>query len=165
MDPAGATELKPLVDEVPLRVEDLDPVVLTICNKQPPPRVELEAVDLVELARSHPLPTPRLDELAIPVELHDPRVSGLPTPAAVSIRHVDITVGSDRDLGRGIELVVTGSGYARRTQRHDELAARIELQHLVATTRCGSVVGDPDVAVTVDRDLVRTDDRPTTEAL
>src|SRR3989304_6083348 len=70
VDPARPAELTPLLEEPPVAVENLDPVVAPIGDEQPSLRVEREAVRLIELPRTGALPA----ELAkvLSVFVHQP---------------------------------------------------------------------------------------------
>src|SRR4051812_18272768 len=67
---ARPAELMPLIEEVPLLVEDLDTVVAAVTEKEPTARIHRQRVRTVYLARARSLLAPRLDELAVLVELH-----------------------------------------------------------------------------------------------
>ena len=59
-DAARPAELRPLVDELAVLIEDLDPVVVAIADEQPAARIDRERVRLIELARGpcRACPTP-----------------------------------------------------------------------------------------------------------
>ena len=83
----------------------------------------------------------------------------------MSVRNEDVAVRSDCDFGRLIELVEARSGNARLAERHQELSFRTELQHLLALSGYGSVVGDPNVTVFVHGDFVGAHDHALSETL
>ena len=73
-DAARPAELRPLVDELAVLVEDLDAVVAAVADEQAALRVERERVRLVELARRRCRTCPNvLMQLAGLVELENPR--------------------------------------------------------------------------------------------
>ena len=162
---ARPAELEPLRDKLAVLIEDLDSVVLAIADKQPSSRIEGNRVDDIEFTRSHAFTAPGLDELSILVELHDASVASGCTATAVSVRNEDVAVRSDCDFGRLIELVEARSGNARLAERHQELSFRTELQHLLALSGYGSVVGDPNVTVFVHGDFVGAHDHALSETL
>ena len=64
--------MAPLVHEVHVLVEDLHPVVRSICDEQAALRIERQAVRADELAWSGPMLAKRLDELAVAREEDQP---------------------------------------------------------------------------------------------
>src|SRR5262245_4469974 len=66
---ARPAELEPLVEIVAVLIEDLDAVVLPVGDEQPAALVHRERVRDVDLARTRALRPPRLDELAVPVDI------------------------------------------------------------------------------------------------
>src|SRR6267378_2065686 len=84
VDAARAAELRPLVDEVAVLIEDLDAVVAAVAKEQPAARVHRQRVRAVDLAGCAALLAPGLDELAGLVELDD---AGIGVAA--------VTVGND----------------------------------------------------------------------
>src|SRR5262245_51351203 len=59
---ARASELRPFVEERAVLIEDLDPVVVAIADKQPSARIERDRVRYVELAPGRAGFAPGLDE-------------------------------------------------------------------------------------------------------
>src|SRR4029450_9192031 len=90
---AGPAELKPLSDELAVLVEDLNAVVLSIADDKASPRIDGQRVNDVELARTHTLPAPGLDELAVLVEFHDARVADGCAAARVAVADGEIELG------------------------------------------------------------------------
>src|SRR5262245_58582512 len=88
-DAARTSPLLPLRDELPVLIKYLDPAVAAIGDKESPLRVQHESVRCIEFAGSGSLRAPRLDELALLVELDDARVA----VAAMTIGHEDAAVG------------------------------------------------------------------------
>src|SRR5205823_14404705 len=89
---------------------------------------------------------------------------------AVTIGDEDVSVGSDRDIAGGVEVIGAAAGYSWRTQCHQYFSVRAELDDLLTAlvTLRGPVggyrVGDPDVAVRVDIESVRPDEHPAAKA-
>ena len=158
---ARPAELSPLRQEHPVLVEDLNPAVPAVGDKQPAVRVHREIVWRVELTRAGPLLSPRLDELPVFRELHDARVR----LAAVAVGDEDVAVRSDQDVGRLIERIGTVAGDSRLAQRHQDLAIGAELEHLVTLHSPGIAVGHPHVALPVHMNAVRADEHPRAKAL
>src|SRR5262249_27449925 len=127
VDAARPTELEPLRDELAVLIENLDAIVLAITDEQPSSRIEDERVRNIEFARAHAFPAPRLDELSVLVELHDSGIAGCRPSSAVSIRDENVAVGSNRDIGRSIELVEAGSRNTGLAEFHQEFSFRAEL--------------------------------------
>src|SRR5882757_8547506 len=107
-DAARPAELRPLVDEVAVLVEDLDAVVAAVAEKQPSLRIHRERMRTVHLAGACALLAPGLDEGAVFGKLHDPRVG----VAAVSVGDEDIAIWCDQDRGRRVEFIGTVAGLA-----------------------------------------------------
>src|SRR5205085_1418047 len=72
---ARAAELPPLIDEVPILIEDLNPAVLTVRHEQSPARIDRDPVRRIEFAGAASLLAPRLHELTVLGELYDSRVA------------------------------------------------------------------------------------------
>src|SRR5712692_7918446 len=109
-------------------IEDLEPHVVAIGDKQAAPGVERQAVGNVELPGGRALLSPRLDELPVLVELDDAGVA----VAAVAVGDEDVAVGIGDDVGRLIERVRTIAGNASLPQRQQHLAVGTELEHLMS---------------------------------
>ena len=90
--PARAAELEPLGDELPVLIEDLNAVVLTIADEHASARIDGERVRDIELARAHAFLAPRLEELSVLVELHDARVADRQAAAGVAVGDEDVAV-------------------------------------------------------------------------
>ena len=60
VDAARPAELRPLLDELAVLIEDLDAVVAAVADEQAAPRIHRERVRLIELARpgARACPTP-----------------------------------------------------------------------------------------------------------
>ena len=160
-----AAKLEPLSDKLPVLIENLDPVVLAITDKQPPLRVERNGVRHIELARSHAFSSPRLDELSIFIEFHDSGVARRSASSAVSISDEDVAVRSDRNFGRLVEFIEIRSGNTRLAQRRQETSVRAELQDLLPFAPGRAVVGNPYIAVSIHGDFMRADDHTPAKAL
>src|SRR5262249_24301896 len=114
--------LLPLVQILPILIEDLDAVVLAVANIDPTAGVEHDGMGKIELACAGSLFAPGLEVLAFPGELHDARV-------AVAIRDVDLAGRAHGHVGRLVELVRAGAGFILLAQREKNLALRVELDH------------------------------------
>ena len=64
-NPARPAELRLLLDEASLLIEDLDAIVVSVSDEQPPFGIERQTVRRVELAGSNPFLSPALDEFSI----------------------------------------------------------------------------------------------------
>src|SRR5262249_17378353 len=122
----------------------------------------------IELAWPRPFLSPRLDELPVLRELHDPRVR-IP---AVSVRDEDVAIGGGDDVGRLIEGVRAVAGDSNFAERQQDLSIRAELDDdMSLPDRCFSrwarrdSVSHPDVSVSVHMDAVREYEHPLAEAL
>ena len=104
----------------------------------------------IELARPHSLLAPRLDEFPVPVELDDARVADREAAAGVSVGHEDVAVRRDRRFGRRIKFVRSRSRNTFLSERHQHAPVLIHFEDLMA-----AVVGDPEVAGIIHRQLVR----------
>src|SRR5215208_37086 len=65
IDSARAAELRPLVEEFAVLIENLDAIILPIADEQPPLRIDGDRVGNIEFSRSRTLLAPGLDELAV----------------------------------------------------------------------------------------------------
>src|SRR5262245_1635098 len=145
-DSARPTELLPLREKFAFLVEDLDAAVAAVADKHPPCGIDRNSVKFSELPWGRPLPSPRLDKLAVLRKLDDPRV-GI---AAMSIGHENIAARRSNN-GRGpIECVLAVSRHARFSKGQQNLSIRTELDNLVAFAVFSVGVGYPHVAVPID---------------
>src|SRR3954462_8950280 len=87
---ARPPELTPLVEEPALLIENLNPVVFAIADKQTARRIDRDRVRLAELAAAGSLSPPFLDEPAVPGEFHD-----------AIVQAVAVTVGDENVAARG----------------------------------------------------------------
>src|SRR5262249_18441425 len=94
-------------------------------------RIHCETMRRIELTGPCSLLTPRLDELAVLIELHNSRV-GI---SAVSVSNEDIAVRSGDHIRRLVECILAVTGDAGFSEREEDLALRTELDHDVALTR------------------------------
>src|SRR5205814_9439066 len=125
-DAARPAELRPLVDEVAVAIENLNAVVVAIAHEQASPRVECERVRLIELARTRAGFSPSFAQGAVLRELQNLRLA-LPVPLGnenFSRRRDDHVVWLEEVLG------IDAS--ARLAEPHQQFAVGAELEHLVA---------------------------------
>ena len=138
---------------VQIVVEHDDALIAAIGDIDHPFRVNRDRVRRAELQGTVAARTNGLDEAAVLVELHDPRV-------AVAIGHEDVALRIEADVGLSMERVWPVGAWvlaAPRRQRqliewigalakdHQELAVGAELLNDV-----GALVDGPDVVVLVD---------------
>ena len=85
----------------------------------------------------------------------------------MTVGHEDLAVRCDDDVGWAVEGVGACAQHARLAERQQDLAVRIELDHLVPFAWCrhGAVVGDPDVALAIDVHAVRDGEQSRSERL
>src|SRR5580704_18476653 len=114
----------------------------------------------VDLARPRALFPPGLDELAVLVEFDDAGIG----VAAMPVADKDIAIGRDQHRRRRVELVRTAAGDALLAERHQHLAVRAELEDLVALAVLALAVGDPDIALRIDKNAVREHEHAGAEA-
>src|SRR2546426_2483063 len=165
---ARPAELLPFFEKFSVLVEDLDPIVAPIANKQPAAGIHGQGVRRIELAWGVALLAPRFNELAILRELQNTCVR-IP---AMAVRDKDIAIWCDQDGGRLIERVGTITGDSCLAERHQDLAVRAELENLVTLSVSPGIlpvgsfsVRHPDVSFPVHMDPMRTDEHPRTKAL
>src|ERR1700756_1033758 len=151
MHAARPAELRPLVDELSVLVEDLDAVVVAVAHEQAPARIHGERMRRIELARRRALLAPGLDELAVLGEFDDTGVG----VAAMSIADENVAIGRDQDGGRRVEGVGAAARRSCFAERKQHSSIGAELEDLVALALLALGVGDPDAAVAVDEDAVR----------
>src|SRR5260370_23376551 len=106
---------------------------------------------------------PGLDELSVLIEFHDAGVGRGGT--AVAVGYEDVAVGSDGNLRRLIKRVCTGSSHTGFAECEQKLAIRVEFENLLASAVFQAIIGDPQVALFVDDDLVRAHEHPMTKSL
>ena len=85
----------------------------------------------------------------------------------MTVGHEDIAVRGDDNVGWAVEGVGACAQDAWLAERQQDLAVRIELDHLVPFAWCrrDAVVGDPDVALAIDVHAVRDGEQPRSERL
>src|SRR5436309_16100175 len=83
----------------------------------------------------------------------------------MSVGDEDITTGSNQNIGRLIERVLTVAGNYGLPQSHQDLPLRTELENLVALSVLSLGIGDPHISCLVHEDTVRKDEQPRAEAL
>src|SRR5216684_3796734 len=125
VDAARTAELRPLVDEIAVLIEDLDTVVAAVAKEQPAARIHRQRVRAVDLAGRAALLAPGLDELAGLVELDDAGVG----VAAVAVGNENVAIGRDQRRGGRVEFVRTAARNAGLAERQQHLAVGAELEH------------------------------------
>src|SRR4030095_4446872 len=108
VETADTTELFPLFEKPALLVEDLDPHVSAVGDKQAPAGVERQGVRLPNLAGRRAQLAPRLDELPVFRELHDARDRiwrGLRVLTAMSVRDEDVALRRGEGMSRLVQVV------------------------------------------------------------
>src|SRR5712692_8100948 len=96
-DPTGP---RPLAQELPGGVENLDPLVVAIGDVNPALRVGHQVVGQSELAGTLSSAAPFQQIFPVTRVLHHPG-------AAVPVADVDIAIGGEGDVGRQIEVAAT----------------------------------------------------------
>src|SRR5262249_37238776 len=122
---ARTAELLPLCNKFAVLVEDLNPVVVAIADKQASLRVHRHRVRLIELARTGAQLAPGLNQLAGFRKFEDAVISG-----AVSLRYEDDAVGRNQNIIRLVEIVGLGRA-SRFTERHQKLSFGTEFVDLI----------------------------------
>src|SRR5262245_5047884 len=157
-NPARTAELSPFFEEFSVLVENLDAIIIPIADEEPAFRIQSDGVRRVELAWARSFLTPRLDELPVLREFHDPSVR-IP---AMSVRDEDVAIGRGDDIRWLIESVRPVAGDSSLAERHQDLSARTELDDDVASPgrplgrgAGWDSVGHPDVSISVHIDAVR----------
>src|SRR5450755_3336188 len=105
-----------------------------------------------ELPRAAAMPAPLLDELAVLVELDHASVA---LAFLMSVGDKDVSCGRDDDcigLMQGVRTVARHPWFPKRSQ---QLAAAVELQHVIPNALSDVTVGDPQVIGLVDKKAVR----------
>ena len=166
--PLGIAELVPLGDELAGLIEDLQPGIAAIGDKDPASLVHADAVRGPELTRSVASRAPLRDELPLFRVLDDAVVGTV----AVGDEHLTGGIGHDTRRRSEMDLVVAGD--SRFAQRHQHLAIRAELADDVPGFDAGfrrggdrrfrRRVGHPDVGLSIDVHAVRPDEHPAAKA-
>src|SRR5204863_2720736 len=99
----GRSEMRPLLQEAALLIENLNPVVLAVADVDSSLRVDPDRMRSLELARPRARGAPREQELAVFIELHYAMV-------AISIGHEKIAIRGECDISRTIERLPVGTG-------------------------------------------------------
>ena len=131
-------------------VEHLDALIVAIGHVQQPLRVDRDRMRDVELARTGPFLAPRLDEVAVLVELDD---LGLAAPMALD--HEDLALRPERHVIRLVEqpqmaVGVHLAGGVAHAEHEQDASLGAEL-----VDDMGARVGGPDVILRVDPQPVR----------
>src|SRR5262245_14315300 len=105
--------------EIPVAVEDLNPIVASVADVDEALRIDRHRVRDIELAWRGAARSPGLDVLAVLVELGDARV-------AIAVGDVDVAGRIPGDIGRPIEVVAGHAG-----------PLRLGRPTLAATSACG----------------------------
>src|SRR5882724_4152713 len=120
-------------------IEDLDPLVLAIGDPEPPAGVDDDPMGNVELAGAFALSAPGLDEIPVPVELHDARIAACARRMPLSDEYV--AVAADGDVGRLVDL----PRLPFRSQRQQDLSFRTDL-----VDNMPAIVRRPHIPVVVE---------------
>ena len=83
----------------------------------------------------------------------------------MAVSDEDVAVGRHDHVRRLIEGVLGSAGNTRLAERHQHFSFSAEFDDDVTLAALADLIGDPDVAVTVDRDAVRHREYAGTEAL
>ena len=98
VEAARSAELRPLLEELAVLIEELDAVVVAVRDEQPAPRVERERMRYEELSGGGARTSPLLQEFAVARELQNPIVRGVLVP--VAHEHVAAAARLRRRSGR-----------------------------------------------------------------
>src|SRR5579883_1241014 len=161
-DPAWAAELFPLGEKLPVLIENLDAIVAPVGDEKASFRIECQRVRHLELPRPRSMSAPRLDELSVLVELDHPRRTRV---LGVAVADEDVAIRRDCDIVGLIQRVVRVAVRARRSDRHENLPRRAELDRHIPLAVARLFVGDPDVVVFVDTDPMREQEHPLAERI
>src|SRR5205809_4842249 len=123
VDPARPAELLPLGQVLAILIEDLNPIVVPIADKQPALRVHRERMRLIEFVRAGASLAPRFDQRTVLREFENAI-----DRRAVADGHEDVAVGRDEHVVR------PDATLGRRrppcfTERHETLSLGAELDH------------------------------------
>src|SRR5262252_1828063 len=113
----------------------------------------------IDLASGAAFLAPGLDEFAGLVEFDDAGIG----VAAVSVADENVAIGRDQNRGRSVEGVWTVACRSGLAEREQDLAVGAELENLMAFAVLALGVGNPDVAVAVDKNSVRKHEHSGTE--
>src|SRR5437016_3053570 len=101
---------------------------------------------LAQLAGPGAFFAPLLDKFAVLVEMHDTVVLA----SAMAIGDENVAGRRDHDVGRLVEQFGAGAGNAGLAEPHQNIAVRVELDHLVAYSVPAARVGHPKIALAID---------------
>ena len=128
---ARPTELRPHLQAFPVLVEDLRPVVASICHDDPALMVHRNTVRIVEAARISTegfRATAYLKKVGTVARKFDDAIIA----AAVPVRDPDVPIGSDHHVGGSVEMSPVGTGNSPLAQSHHHLSGLVELDDLVS---------------------------------
>jgi len=120
-------------------------------------------VRAVELADACSFLTPGLEELAVCIEFHDASIVG--GFLAVAVGYEDVAIRSNGDFGGLIKGIETRASNASLSESQQDLTVVVELEDLLPLAVLYSVVGNPEMAVVVYGDFVRTYEQSLAKAL
>src|ERR1022692_1656860 len=107
----------------------------------------------VEFTDTGPVFSPRLDVVAVTIELHDARI-------AVAIGYVYVAVPGESHVGRLVEQPTCLRTGIDSPQNQQDIAGRIQLEDKMA-----SVISGPKIVVSVDAQTVRMREKSLANAL
>ena len=108
----------------------------------------------VEFSGPHAFPAPGLQKFAVAVEFENARVVFGGAAAIVAIGYKEIAISEDGDFRGPVEPSVGAACGAPLSKCQEHFAIRTQFEDLVA-----AIVGDPEIALVVDRHLVRGDEQ------
>jgi hypothetical protein len=143
--------LRPLLEKTAVLVEDLNAIVVAICDEQSALRIEREGMRDQELPRARAGTAPFRKISAVGREFHDAIVRH----RLVAVADEHVTVRCDDDVGRAVEVRRPVARVRRCAEAHELAAVRPEFDDLMPAIVAASRIGHPDVARGIDVDAVR----------
>ncbi len=149
----GVADISPLLDELTLRIKDLNALILAIANIHAALVVDGDTMRQIEFADACSVFSPSLDEVTVTIKLYDTRI-------AIAIRYVNISVLRESHVGGLVEQPICLCPGVDSAQNQQDIAGRVQLEHKMA-----SVISRPKIVVGVDAQAMRVREESVANAL
>jgi hypothetical protein len=150
VDTVRPAELLPFRQEISILIENLNPVVRSVGDKQTASGIHGETVGDVEFTWCRPMVTPGFDEFAVLGEFDHAVVRLRHWIITMAVGDKNVAIGRDEDIGWRSECVGTSAGDTGLAERPHDLPVRREFHDSLVLS-----VGDPDGAVRSGEQAVR----------
>src|SRR5438552_13166816 len=142
-NPAWPSELFPGAEKLSILIEDRDPAVAAVGDKESPLTVEGKHVRALEFSVARDQIAEGLDELSVLVVLHNARIADT---WRVAFGDEGVTVRRKSDSRRPVERIRPRAALARLAQSHQNSSVRRHFKDLIAFAFFRVAVNRPDIA-------------------